>query len=121
MTKNKGLSPTYPAILHTCTYITDDRYIASYHGVSLERVKQVRDKMGKRVQPNRGAKNIPGLNKGPSSKSIANNTPLGTTSEERLFRANAKEGSADLLKALLAFFNNREKQLRIAARAELGL
>jgi hypothetical protein len=37
---------------------------------------------------------------------------IGTTSEERAFRVNAKEGSAALLKALLIFFDKRRRLLR---------
>lgn len=106
MPKIKGQSHTDQAIVHTCTYITDDRYIASYHGVSLERVKQVRAKMG---NVTRGPKKIPGLRVDDAAKSSVKITALGTTNEERLFRANARDGSARLLAALLKHFENRRK------------
>jgi len=39
-------------ILRTCGYITDDTTVATYHGVPIERVKQVRKLMRKeRAKP----------------------------------------------------------------------
>lgn len=93
---------TDPEIIRTIGYITDDRYIASYHGVDVKRVialrKQFEEQKAKAVQTTR-------VSQTPA--------PSGANSDsERKWNANAKEGSAQLLKALLKFFANRERRLR---------
>ena len=47
MTKYKGLGQTDQDIIRAIGYITDMKYIASYYGVDVRRVLQLRDKMKK--------------------------------------------------------------------------
>ena len=84
-------------IIQTISYITDDRYIASYHGVDVRRVialrKQVTDHKAKATQATRFNQKaaLSGLN----------------SDAERKWNADAKEGSAKLRDALLDFFEKR--------------
>lgn len=108
MGKYKGTSGTDQDIIRAIGYITDMKYIASYYGVDVKRVNQLRDQVGKakakaepvqRVKPSENAK--------PTSYSSGMNSDA-----ERKWNANAKAGSAALLAALLKFFDNRERRLR---------
>jgi hypothetical protein len=92
-------------ILKTISYITDNKYIATYHGVDVKRVIALRDKIKKveAVQPE--------VEHATTAKPNANSTGLNSDSE-RKWNKNAKEGSAALLKALLKFFEDRERRLR---------
>ncbi len=91
-----------PEILKTIGYITDDRYIASYHGVDVRRVTALRKTLDERKTKEAKAIYV-------SQKTA----PTGMNSDsERRWNANAKEGSAALLAALLKFFANRERRLR---------
>jgi hypothetical protein len=84
-------------IIRTIGYITDDKYIASYHGVDLRRVKQLRKEANNNKEKVEKAIYL-------SQKSA----PTGMNSDsERRWNANAKEGSAELLKALNKFFEKR--------------
>lgn len=91
-----------PEIIRTIGYITDDKYIASYHGVDVRRVIALRKQVSEHKE--RVAKAIYVSDK---------TAPSGMNSDsERRWNANAREGSAQLLKALLKFFANRERRLR---------
>ncbi len=84
-------------IIRTIGYITDDKYIASYHGVDLKRVMSLRKQVSERKTKEAHAINL-------SQKSA----PTGLNSDsERKWNANAKEGSAKLRDALFAFFEKR--------------
>jgi hypothetical protein len=84
-------------ILKTIGYITDDRYIASYHGVDVKRVARLRKTLNERKT--KEAKAIY-----TSQKSA----PTGMNSDsERKWNADAREGSAALLEALNKFFEKR--------------
>jgi hypothetical protein len=84
-------------IIRTIGYITDDKYIASYHGVDLKRVMFLRKQVSERKTKEAHAIYL-------SQKSA----PTGLNSDsERKWNANAREGSAELLKALLKFFEKR--------------
>lgn len=84
-------------IIRTIGYITDDRYIASYHGVDVKRVTALRKQVNE--------------HKAKVAKAIyvsQKTAPTGMNSDsERKWNANAREGSAQLLAALLKFFEKR--------------
>lgn len=108
MTKIKGKGQTDQDIIRAIGYITDDRYIASYYGVDVRRVIQLRDQVGKGKAKLEAVQQV---------KQSENGRPLATSSglnsdSERKWNANAKQGSAALLKALNKFFENRERRLR---------
>ena len=91
-----------PEIIRTIGYITDDKYIASYHGVDVKRVIALRKQVSEHKE--RVAKAIYVSEK---------TAPSGMNSDsERRWNANAREGSAQLRDALLKFFANRERRLR---------
>ena len=91
-----------PEILKTIGYITDDRYIASYHGVEVERVIALRETLHERKAKVEKAIYV-------SSK----NAPADMSNDsERKWNASAREGSAELLKALNKFFENRERRIK---------
>ena len=91
-----------PEIIRTIGYITDDKYIASYHGVDVRRVIALRKQVSEHKE--RVAKAIYVSEK---------TAPSGMNSDsERRWNANAREGSAQLRDALLKFFANRERRLR---------
>jgi len=84
-------------ILKTIGYITDDRYIASYHGVDVRRVTALRKTLNERKTKEATAIYI-------SQKTA----PTGMSSDcERRWSANAKEGSTALRDALFKFFEKR--------------
>jgi hypothetical protein len=84
-------------IIRTIGYITDDRYIASYHGVDVRRVTALRKQVSEHKE--RVAKAIYVSEK---------TAPSGMNSDsERRWNANAREGSAKLRDALFAFFEKR--------------
>jgi hypothetical protein len=84
-------------IIRTIGYITDDKYIASYHGVDLKRVMSLRKQVSERKTKEAHAIYL-------SQKTA----PTGMNSDsERKWNANAKEGSAALLAALNKFFEKR--------------
>lgn len=89
-----------PEIIRTIGYITDDRYIASYHGVDVRRVialrKQFEEQKAKAVQTTRV-----------SQTSAASGT---NSDSERKWNANAKEGSSALRDALLEFYEKRRRE-----------
>ena len=94
-------------IIKTIGYITDDRYIASYHGVDVKRVIALRETLHERKAKVEKAIYV-------SSK----NAPADMSNDsERKWNASAREGSAELLKALLKFFENRERRIRAGGTA----
>ena len=91
-------------ILKTISYITDDKYIASYHGVDVRRVIALRKKANNHKEKVAKAIYL-------SQKTA----PMGMNSDsERRWNANAKEGSAALRDALLKFFEKRMLEKHIA-------
>ena len=103
MTKIRGKGQTDQDIIGTIKYITDDRYIASYYGVDVRRVIQLRAQVEKikakveAVQP---------VKQSESGRPLATSSGLNSDSE-RKWNADAKRGSAQLLDALLKFFEKR--------------
>jgi hypothetical protein len=95
-------------IIRTIGYITDDKYIASYHGVDLRRVKQLRKEANNNKEKVEKAIYL-------SQKSA----PTGMNSDsERRWNANAKEGSAALLAALNKFFEKRMLEKAVQERGQ---
>lgn len=95
-------------IINTIGYITDDRYIASYHGVDVRRVIALRKKVNNHKEKVAKAIYL-------SQKSA----PTGMNSDsERRWNANAKEGSAALRDALLKFFEKRMLEKHIAEQGQ---
>lgn len=108
MTKIKNRGKADQDIIRAIGYITDDTYIAAYFGVDVRRVNRLR----KDVIEHKAK-----LEALQTSKQPENGKPTYASSgmnsdAERKWNANAKEGSAQLLKALLKFFANRERRLR---------
>lgn len=88
-----------PEIIRTIGYITDDRYIASYHGVDVKRVTTLRKQESERKTKVAQAIYV-------SEKTA----PSGMNSDsERRWNANAREGSTALRDALLEFFEKRQR------------
>ena len=97
MAKYKGASLGDQQIIRTIGYITDDRYIASYHGIDVRRVIALRKQVNNHKEKVAEAIYL-------SEKTA----PSGMNSDsERRWNANAREGSAQLRDALLAFFEKR--------------
>jgi hypothetical protein len=86
-------------IIRTIGYITDDKYIASYHGIDVRRVIALRKQVSEHKE--RVAKAIYVSEK---------TAPSGMNSDsERRWNANAREGSSALRDALLEFFEKRQR------------
>ena len=95
-------------IIRTIGYITDDKYIASYHGVDLRRVKQLRKEANNNKEKVEKAIYL-------SQKSA----PTGMNSDsERRWNANAKEGSAALRDSLFKFFEKRMLEKAVQERGQ---
>tara|TARA_R110002126_G_scaffold31200_8_gene100858 strand:- start:318 stop:635 length:318 start_codon:yes stop_codon:yes gene_type:complete len=90
-------------IKRACSYITEDKAVADYFHVDIARVAAVRAKLSNKdlVQAERAH----------------NRTAMPTTAEEQRMRANAKQGSDDLLRALMQFFKNRERLQKAIVQA----
>jgi hypothetical protein len=116
MTKYKGLGQTDQDIIRAIGYITDMKYIASYYGVDVRRVLQLRDKMKKGTEKKVEVVR-PEVEHATTAKPNANSTGLNSDSE-RKWNKNAKEGSAALLKALNKFFEKRLLDMHIAEREQ---
>jgi hypothetical protein len=84
-------------IKRACSYITEDKAIADYFHVEIERVAALRKKTSQREAM--------------KAERAQSRTPMPTTAEEQRMRANAKQGSDDLLRALMKFFENRKAAL----------
>jgi hypothetical protein len=99
VTRIKGRGQTDQDIIRAIGYITDDKYIASYFGVEVRRVNQLRKDVNNHKTKEAKAIYL-------SQKSA----PTGMNSDsERRWNANAREGSAALRDALLKFFEKRQR------------
>ena len=107
MAKFKGIGSTDQNIIQTIGYITDNRYIASYYGIDVQRVIELRKKIGN-VKPE---VKQPEVEHATTAKPKSYSTGLNSDCE-RKWNKKAKKGSAALLKALLKFFANREQRIR---------
>jgi hypothetical protein len=110
VTKYKGTSGTDQDLIRAIGYLTDMKYIASYYGVDVKRVIALRDKIKMGAEKKVTAVR-PEVEHATTAKPNAKSTGLNSDSE-RKWNANAKAGSAALLKALNKFFENRERRLR---------
>ena len=81
-------------IKRACSYITEDKAIADYFHVEIDRVVALRAQVSNKdaVQAERAQ----------------NRTPVAMTAEDQRIRRDAKQGSDDLLRALMKFFENRK-------------
>ena len=81
-------------LMRACSYIAEDKAIADYFHVDIERVTALRAKVSNKdtVQAERAQ----------------NRKPMPMTAEDQRIRRDAKEGSDALLAALLTFFDNRK-------------
>ena len=96
-------------IIRTIGYITDDKYIASYHGVDVRRVIALRKQVSEHKAKAKVARAIYASDK---------TAPSGINSDsERKWNANAREGSAKLRDALFAFFEKRMLEKAAQERA----
>jgi hypothetical protein len=84
-------------IKRACSYITEDKAIADYFHVDIARVKELRKKTSQREAL--------------KAERAQSRAPMHATAEEQRMRANAKQGSDDLLRALMKFFENRKAAL----------
>ena len=103
MTKIKGRGQTDQDIIRAIGYITDDKYIASYYGVDVRRVHQLRAQVTKnkaKVEPMQQVKLSENAKPTPYSSGM-------NSDSERKWNANAKAGSAALRDALFKFFEKR--------------
>ena len=107
MTRYKNITLGDQEIIKTIGYITDDRYIASYHGVDVKRVIALRKQVDNHKEKVAKAVYL-------SQKSA----PTGLNSDsERKWNANAKEGSAALRDALFKFFEKRMLEKHLEEKA----
>jgi len=81
-------------IKRACSYITEDKAISDYFHVDIERVRLLRSKISNKdaVQAERAQ----------------SRTAVPMTAEDQRIRRDAKQGSDDLLRALMKFFENRK-------------
>lgn len=91
-------------IIRTIGYITDDKYVAAYHGVDVRRVSNLRKQISRR--------NVEVPKKVYVSRNTAT-TPVSSDSDKR-WNADAKEGSAALRDALFKFFEKRMLEKHLA-------
>jgi len=84
-------------IKRACSYITEDKAIADYFHVDITRVAALRKKTSQREAL--------------KAERAQSRAPMHATAEEQRMRANAKQGSDDLLRALMKFFENRKAAL----------
>jgi hypothetical protein len=80
-------------IKRACSYITEDKAIADYFHVEIERVAALRKKLSNTAEL--------------KAERAQSRVPMPSTAEEQRMRANAKQGSDDLLRALMKFFEKR--------------
>ena len=92
-------------IRRACSYITDDKAVADYFQVDIQRVADLRKKLTNTADI--------------KAERAQNRVPLFTTPEEKRMREDAKQGSEDLLRALLKFFKKREKLQKAIAQQEV--
>jgi hypothetical protein len=89
----KALRVSDVDIKRACSYIAEDKAIADYFHVDIERVRLLRSKISNKdaVQAERAQ----------------NRTAMPMTAEDQRLRRDAKQGSDDLLRALMQFFEKR--------------
>lgn len=87
-------------IIRTIGYITDDKYVAIYHGVDVRRVSNLRRQISRRNA------------EVPKKIYVSRNTatsPVSSESDNKRY-VDARDGSTALLKALHQFFEARLRE-----------
>ena len=92
-------------IKRACSYITEDKAIADYFHVDIARVAALRKKTSQREAL--------------KAERAQSRTAMPATAEENRLRANAKQGSDALLRALMKFFENRERMQKAIAQTDV--
>jgi hypothetical protein len=92
-------------IKRACSYITEDKAVADYFHVDINRVRELRKKVTNTAEL--------------KAERAQKRAPMPTTAEEQRMRANAKQGSDALLLALLKFFEKREKLQKAIAQGNV--
>ena len=92
-------------IKRACSYITEDKAVADYFHVDISRVRELRKKVSNTAEL--------------KAERAQSRTPMSTSVEEKKMRADAKQGSDDLLRALLKFFKNRERMQKAIAQTDV--
>lgn len=92
-------------IKRACSYITEDKAIADYFHVDIDRVRDLRKKTS-----NKDAV---------KAERAQSREPMPATAEDQRIRRQAKQGSDDLLRALMKFFKNREQLQNSIARQDV--
>ena len=90
-------------IIRTCSYIKDDRYIASIYGISIHKVRRLREK----VRHSKRSENR-------AFRETAE--PVDFKNSERFHQQMMEQGSEMLLNSLMNFFKERERNLRNASK-----
>jgi len=99
MSTNSGRTKADQDIIRMCGYITDNKTIATYMGVDLKRVVYLRGQAQKLE-----AKRV-------TAEKHREFYTTWNNDAERKSTIDAKDGSAKLLKALAAFFDNRQARI----------
>ena len=92
-------------IKRACSYISEDKAIADYFHVDIDRVTELRKKTS-----NKDAA---------KAERAQSREPMPATAEDQRTRRQAKQGSDDLLRALMKFFKNREQLQNSIARQDV--
>jgi len=92
-------------IKRACSYISEDKAIADYFHVDIDRVTELRKKTS-----NKDAV---------KAERAQSREPMPATAEDQRLRRQAKQGSDDLLRALMKFFKNREQLQNSIARQDV--
>ncbi len=92
-------------IKRACSYITEDKAIADYFHIDVDRVTELRKKTS-----NKDAAR---------AERAQSREPMPATAEDQRTRRQAKQGSDDLLRALMKFFKNREQLQNSIARQDV--
>lgn len=80
-------------IKRACSYISEDKVVADYFHVDIDRVRDLRKKTS-----NKDAAR---------AERAQSREPMPATAEDQRLRRQAKQGSDDLLRALMKFFERR--------------
>jgi len=80
-------------LIRACSYISEDKAIADYFHVDLDRVTALRAKVSNKENAH--------------AERVQNRKPMPITAEDQRIRRDAKEGSDALLRALMKFFKKR--------------
>jgi hypothetical protein len=81
-------------IKRACSYISEDKAIADYFHVDLDRVTELRKKTSTSAA---------------KAERAQNSAPVALTAEDQRIRRDAKQGSDDLLRALVRYLQNRKE------------